>query len=240
LLRKVDETAVSSSDSAERVRAASTQLRLMLGKDFPVVTRFQSDRAQTVQLAFAESDRLQDGNPLAGRQWLAQMGLVRDACRKLTGALLVGEAVTDAVPLQVYVGQLPLHTDEAWVATNLPNHDQRGRLSLIACSQSSAIVSGQWLNALVVDQWVERIPAPDQLTGIAMHYDAPQSRPPQTMLLAVPPEEGAWTVDDLIETLRDTLAWAHLRAVAPEDLQKFGHHLPAVFGSSTLEPGETA
>ena len=41
---------------------------------------------------------------------------------------------------------------------------------------------------LVVDRWSERIPGPDQVTGVAFHFDAPSTEAPQTMLLAVTPE----------------------------------------------------
>lgn len=85
------------------------------------------------------------------------------------------------------------------------------------------------ISGLHIDQWVERIPAEEQMTGVTYHFNAPQSRPPQVLLLAGPPAEGQWSYDLLLATLRDTLDWARTRAVAPETLQKFGHHFPAIY-----------
>jgi hypothetical protein len=40
----------------------------------------------------------------------------------------------------------------------------------------------------VVDARTERIASPDIVTGVALHFDAPSSRAPQSLLLVVPPE----------------------------------------------------
>ena len=83
------------------------------------------------------------------------------------------------------------------------------------------------LVGLVLDRWSDRIPAPDQVTAVAVHHDAPSNRPPQTWLLAVPPAKK-WTVNALASTVLDALEWAQLRAVALEDLGDFGHAIPTV------------
>ena len=41
---------------------------------------------------------------------------------------------------------------------------------------------------MTIDELIERIPADQEDTGVAMHFDAPNTEPPQTMLLAVAPE----------------------------------------------------
>ena len=37
---------------------------------------------------------------------------------------------------------------------------------------------------LLIDEWTERVPAPSETTGVAFHFDEPESRPPQAILLA--------------------------------------------------------
>jgi len=70
------------------------------------------------------------------------------------------------------------------------------------------------------------------VTGLTFNFDAPNSAPPQALLLAVTPEEtGSWHWDDLVETIRDTFRRASLRAVEPDrigGLAGIGTLLPAV------------
>ena len=43
------------------------------------------------------------------------------------------------------------------------------------------------LVGVVCDEWAETVPGGAETTGITFHYDAPGARPPQSLLLAVPP-----------------------------------------------------
>lgn len=82
---------------------------------------------------------------------------------------------------------------------------------------------------LYLDGWDELVPSPEQTTGVAFHYDAPDSRAPNAVLLAVPPANAKqWTEADLLATVRDTLALSKMRMVDPERLSGLGHFLPAI------------
>ena len=76
------------------------------------------------------------------------------------------------------------------------------------------------------------MPGRREVTGIGFNYDAPNSAPPQALLLAVTPHEtGSWAWDDLVETVRDTFRRARLRAIEPDQiggLAGIGTLLPAV------------
>jgi hypothetical protein len=80
-----------------------------------------------------------------------------------------------------------------------------------------------------VDQWAERIPNPEQITGVAVQHDAPTNRPPQAWLLAVTPDEEKWSLQLVLDTLLETLDHAAQRAVGTEDLLDYGRAIPAVF-----------
>ena len=74
--------------------------------------------------------------------------------------------------------------------------------------------------AFVCDDWPEFIPDPFQTAGIAFHYDAPGARPPQTILLALPPRMGqeSWSFDDAVDVIHEAFDLARLRGVRPRDL----------------------
>jgi hypothetical protein len=94
---------------------------------------------------------------------------------------------------------------------------------------------------LFVDEWVEHVPRTVQTTGVAFHFDAPAARPPQSLLLAVTPDRDTpWSFDLVVATLMQVLQDAQLRAVSPQALSAYGHHLPAIFSPVALTGSDEA
>lgn len=83
-----------------------------------------------------------------------------------------------------------------------------------------AIAAEQTLAALVCDEWPEFIPDPFQTAAIGFQYDAPGARPPQAIVLALPPacDQPAWRFDDTLDVLHEAFDLAKLRGVRPKDL----------------------
>ena len=84
----------------------------------------------------------------------------------------------------------------------------------------AAVAADTALSALVCDDWPEFVPDPHQTAAIAFHYDAPGARPPQSVLLALPPAavQAEWSFDDAIDVVHEAFDLARLRAVRPCDL----------------------
>lgn len=82
------------------------------------------------------------------------------------------------------------------------------------------IDAAQSIAAFVCDDWPEFIPDPFQTAAIGFHFDAPGARPPQTILLALPPQAGqaAWSFDDAVDVIHEAFDLAKLRGVRPKDL----------------------
>ena len=97
---------------------------------------------------------------------------------------------------------------------------------------------GDATTAFVIDRWTERLPATKTTSGVAFQFDAPSSKPPQSILLAVTPNgETGWDDTLLRRTLIETLENAQLRAVTNDELDRFGHHLPAIFAPGGIDAG---
>jgi hypothetical protein len=93
----------------------------------------------------------------------------------------------------------------------------------IAAHGGSAFRVGTRQSGVLLDDWTEEIPTAGETTGISFRFNQPNAMPPQTLLLAVTPEEnGSWDWDDLVGTLSDTLRRAKRRAVEPAQLEKLG------------------
>lgn len=88
--------------------------------------------------------------------------------------------------------------------------------------------AGASVNGYVVDSWTEARPTGTATTGLAFRHDQPRARPPQAVLLAVPPDPATpWDVATLGDTVLEALELAKLRLVAPRALA--GQFLPATF-----------
>src|SRR6185437_13519646 len=103
------------------------------------------------------------------------------------------------------------------------------RVSLVAFTPQ-APASGAAIAGLTVDEWIEVLPAPQQITGVSFHQDDPTARAPQSLLLAVRPDDfPEWTLESLEGTVLEALELAKLRAVDSDALSNLGHFLPALY-----------
>jgi hypothetical protein len=94
------------------------------------------------------------------------------------------------------------------------------------------------LAGLFCDGWHETVPNADEMTGVAFHFDAPGARPPQAIVLAVPPsaDTPAWSVDAILDTVVEAHDLARIRAVGPRQLEWLGTLLPAIYLPDSFSP----
>ena len=243
--RAVAAEATRRVELAQRAENVLERLRAIFGADFLALPRFTLAEAADLQQSLAATNDLQGGNPLAVYSWLQQVQRVREPVARLTASLHAAEAIgADGRP-QLKVAQLPHTAGEHWVG--LPADASRtmpaGRLSLVV-QADPALTLGQPLAGLLIDEWVEVVPSATETTAIAFQHNAPDSRAPQSMLLAVPPVVGQpWTATSLHRLLLETLTLAQLRAVDAEALDtaalnpvagshavgEVAHFLPALY-----------
>jgi hypothetical protein len=99
------------------------------------------------------------------------------------------------------------------------------------------VTIGEWPDAvasgMLLDGWNEITPGLQAATGVAVHYNAPRSRPPQSVLLLVPPDPAAgWDVFGVQTILSETAGLAKMRMVRPADVH--GSFLPALYFAENL------
>jgi hypothetical protein len=172
--------------------------------------------------------------------WLFDMARVRGNVHHLTDVVTLSELLHDAVGASPVVGQLPWVEGEPWVATGAPADRRQSKLALLTLDHDgiAALQAGRSATGLVIDTWSDVIPADDTVTGIAVNYDAPSSRAPQSLLLALPPAGRQWSFDNVVDTLLETLEAAKLRAVDTDVLLSHGHQAPAIFAPVNIRSGE--
>jgi hypothetical protein len=105
----------------------------------------------------------------------------------------------------------------------------RAGLSLVVQSTPDLNVNTT-LTGLLIDEWVEVVPNTVETTGVTFQYDQPDAAPPQSILVAVPPDvTRPWNLWSLSQVLLETIDLARIRTVDLEALDDLGHYLPGLY-----------
>jgi hypothetical protein len=199
--------------------------------------------------AFGRSDSFLGNDPLAPVTWLQRTARVRAGVSRLDASMLYAEAIGGRARLaSLSVGQLPFDETDRWVALKLDGGGSvpGGRLSLVVhlpLGDKRPRFDGP-MAGLLIDEWVEVVPGQSETTGLAFHFDQPDARAPQSILLAVAPDDRrpVWDLDTLAALLRETFDLAQMRAADPVALADAGLSLPpAVWFAEqdVAEPGQS-
>ncbi|MEU8359910.1 hypothetical protein AB0C27_28240 [Nonomuraea sp. NPDC048882] len=243
----------------DRVVAATDALRAMLGDDVLVVPEFTAPAQlhSDWKKARADSSKLlshlvQDAKrDMPVDDWVHGIARVREKPRLWEQAVIIADALRGPGGLlsdllgwdepELVPVQLPYRPNDTWLGmTFAPGAKlDEDRLLFTAHYAPEPLLSGNLHSGLLLDEWTEVIPAEKETTAMAVHYDNPDSEPPQAMLLVTPPAKtGTWNGDDLITAVGETLDLAKTRAVEPGHLDNtaYAHLLPATVMSATRQP----
>jgi hypothetical protein len=199
----------------------------------------------------ASSQRIQDWRPLAVDEWLQGMACVREKVSLIDQVGTFQEAFDrEELTYQFRPLQLPFDPNAHWIAVEFPEvlpeqvddpdtFVPEGDFLSIVRQLPAGYAISQPQAGLLIDEWNEVIPSRVETTGIALHYNQPNTEPPQNLLLAVSPViNGTWDWDNLVDTLTDTLDRAKRRAVEPDFLRQtdYAQLLPAILSTFTSYP----
>ncbi len=227
--------------------------QILFGRVFKVYPNFELLNPLEVDLTRSGTNLLDEVGDMAVEEWMQGVAKVKSKIGNYQRLRLYSDSLTSSLSAEMVVTQLPVPlpigaetTDDVlermrWIGMTLPeDYDVPGdNLSLVLELPSSTDPSsGQ--AGMILDEWVEIIPYKNVHTGVAMHYNEPNAEAPNTLIMAVTPEEtGQWRWDDLMDTLNDTLSLARKRAVEPDHIKKndWGQALPALI--SAISPNDS-
>jgi hypothetical protein len=245
------------------VQHSIDQIRLLLGREFPVLPLFTLNAySAEFNASLGEQDALTVNQPWVVTGWIPRMARVREGLDRFAGALSAHEALVEfSEATDFKVVQYPHRPGQVWAAlpeawkdegvppdlTRVPEELQalgpelagykdpnraKPSLALVlhAPGELAAVGENTDLAGFVCDEWPETIPDRFQTAGISFHYDTPGARPPQSILIAMPPRvnQEQWHFDEVVDTVHEALDLAGLRAVRPKDLESsLGSLLPA-------------
>ena len=143
--------------------------------------------------ALRRSDELLGGDPLRALSWLQGVSRVRPGASRLVARSATRPRSTRKAALDLKVAQLPFVAGRALgrACAHRGAELPPGKLSLVVHLPRAVSRGRSRLPGLVIDEWVETVPAAEVTTGVAFNFDAPGARPPQGVLLAVAPPGAA-------------------------------------------------
>jgi hypothetical protein len=203
----------------------------VLGKSALILPHFKAPDLVALQSSFAQSSAMTATDPLAPRRWLLQLSHVRSAPMRLDLAMSATELLGAPHLSDLALAQLPPVANDRWLGLPLdPAHPlAQGRVAIEAIASGDPAAAPVFAG-LMLDQFLDRIPSPDTSAGVAFHFDEPDARAPQALLLAVCPDERkTWDIDLLRTILDETLELAKIRGVDLDSLQEAGQILPALY-----------
>jgi hypothetical protein len=243
-VKRVDDL-IDEHDAAvgdEKVRVLQEAAKVLFGDDFQLVPLVTLGPASLddVESAWEHSTSGALTNHLAASRdfpvddWLHGVARVREKIRHVENLVLLADAIAgkslDLTPLQ-----LPYSKDEPWLALELPDdHEIDSDRLLYTAHFAEVFDRAKPLCGLLVDEWTEVIPGSRETTGIAFHYDRPNSEAPQSWLLALPTSHGgSWQWDELLAGVNEALDSAKLRAIEPTHVDRtaYGWFLPATMSA---------
>lgn len=248
----------AAATGPDRVRAATDALKALLGQDVLVVPEFTPSEELAAQWRRARADsealtahlRTDFDRDFPVDDWAHGVARVREKPRLWEKAVVLGDALRGPGGLMSDVAgwqeprltpvQLPYRTGDHWLAMEFKAGTEitEDRVLFTAHCVPEPLLETRRCG-LLFDEWTEVVPAVQETTGIAVHFDRPGSEPPQAMLLVVPPvRTGAWREDDLVAAVTETFALARSRAVEPAHLEDtaYAHLLPATVLPAARQP----
>ncbi len=219
--------------------------KLLLGSSFTLIPRFVLNNVTEVQEAIDNSNNLVRYSvndlsiPFITEEWLQGIGKVRSQSSRLDEiSMYVQNLSLASISLTPF--QLPVDPDDHWVSVEFPEEMKIDRDFLsVAAILPTGYTADAIQSGLLIDDWTELVPGNKETTGIAFHYNQPNAKAPQTVLLAITPEiKGNWTWNELMDILNDTLDRAKRRAVEPDQIDTSinAQFLPAMMTAFSNAP----
>ena len=245
--RRLD--AATTALVAGTVAAAQSAAAAVFGDGFQVLPVVTAPPVDLFRARFGELDL----RASALRRLVREVATVRIPTARYADSLLLGDALGRPRALAaVQLATLGAEGTDTWLGDGLAA-DAAAPTAPVTClvAECSGTVTGDGpLAGLVLDEWVEVIPArtppaavgedPRNLltAGLAANVSAPDARPPQAILLAVSPDGQRWSSDRVAALLRETRELAKIRLVGLERVALAGRLLPALQEQSWSLQGE--
>jgi hypothetical protein len=235
---------LSNTEQADLYLSAA---KTILGDDMLLIPHFtlSSSKATEVENVYAAKESILNfikgkGVALPVDDWFGGVARVREKSHEWENISFLSTAFNTNASSELTPLQFPYTKDDRWAAVEYKNVGEKyvlnGDKLLYTAHFAKAFDKTKPVCGIVVDEWTEVIPSDKETTGIAFHYDQPNSEPPQTMLLVTPPVfKGEWDWETIVLSLEETLSMAKKRAIEPSQVEgtTYSQFLPTTITAVT-------
>jgi hypothetical protein len=226
------------SANTDKITAYLQSAKKILGDDAILIPQFNLDSTtgnefEKVYQAGINEDLLQFAKTkgkhiLPVEDWLGGVARVKEKVQDWEHVQHLTEAFNPTQAVDLVPMQFPFETNDRWLGLKFKDETNamdefkiNGDKLLLTSHFATPFQKTEPLCGILIDDWTEVIPHTEETTGIAFHYDQPNSEPPQTILLLTAPQQsGHWNWNDVVDTLDETLAMAKKRAVEPAQIEQ--------------------
>lgn len=217
-----------------RLKLFGEAAKAVLGDDFIPCPRFTYADPEQIKKSFEEEGQLLKhvtaASGMSGdvnkESWLQSVARVRPAVARFESMRMMSEGL-DNSPMDLSVAQVPYRPMDSWLGFEFPKEYDGKPFNITEDTISLAYHGKQALqinglqSVLILDEWTEKIPVDEEITGITYHFNQPNATAPQAVLMAVEPtNSGKWDWDVLQGILNDTIRRSRSRAVEPDQLME--------------------
>lgn len=239
--------AQAATDNGEQTDLYLAVVKVILGDDAVMIPQclLPDTKAAEFENTYNATDALLTfikGKEVAlpVEDWLGGVARVREKAHDWESAVFLTAAFQPSVELGLRPLQFPYIEKDRWLALQFKETNEEfkpvGDKLLYTSHFAVPYDKTKPVCGIVLDEWTEVLPAEEETTGIVFHYDQPNSEPPQTMLLMVPPVfQGEWSWENMVLSLEETLDAAKKRAVEPEQIEMtaYAQFLPSTVSAVT-------
>ncbi len=237
----------SSLSNTEQTDLYLSAAKTILGDDMLLIPRFtlSSTKATEVENVYTANENILnfikgEGVVLPVDDWMGGVARVRKKAHEWENISFLSTAFNSNANAELTPLQFPYIANDRWLAVKYKKADEKYNIAgdklLYTAHFAKAFDKTKPVCGIIVDEWTEVIPSDTETTGIAFHYDQPNSEPPQTMLLVTPPVfKGEWDWDTIILSLEETLSMAKKRAIEPSQVEgtTYSQFLPTTITAVT-------
>ena len=239
--------AAAAISQIAKADAAPDDAAALFGEGFPVLALAAAPFPAAVAaalavdpLAAAPAEILAPvgGRDFALESWLETTGRVRPSVGRLADVLLAARLRGASGPAVLRAMQLPPEPFPdapaarrgQWTGLTFPAALGPDPVTSFVLHKLGTVDPAAGVALLAIDEYVEVVPAPSTTTAVSFAFDAPGARPPQTILLAVPPVAGTpWSLDALAGVVGETLDLAKIRMVDLSSVAWAGRFVPTLY-----------
>jgi len=198
--------------------------KLACGKDTITTIPFMVADATILNLSPAASTGLlahaSSINPEPLSEWADGLSRIRTRFEHLSNFRLHKDILKKwkIGDITLSANQIPYKIGDHWHGMDLPEtYEFEDNMAAIAILSEPNIDLSRAVEGLRLDDWTESITQKETVQGLSLHFDAPNTQPPNTCLLAVPRmESDNWNLDSIISCIEEALSLTEERAITQD------------------------